>query len=164
MMHYSLFLSSALLVSFGQLGSSAPSLSDSLTAREETCTVNASGFESIDDSLAINDAISQCGNGTGIIKLPADQIYSIRSPINFTGCWSCDVQLEGELLLTTDPSVWGKERGFIVFDSVRGDERGARLRSLTGKGLINGQAKNLFQRMSHPVIIGSPTPSFMHLL
>ncbi|KAF2656094.1 glycoside hydrolase family 28 protein [Lophiostoma macrostomum CBS 122681] len=105
------------------------------------CTVLAGGYEAIDDAIAINTALKDCGNG-GTIVLPSDQVYSIRSPIDFAQCHDCDVQLEGELLFSNDQSLWANQSAFISFDGVDG----AKFRSLTGKGLVDGNAKTYYQR------------------
>ncbi|KAF2475869.1 pectin lyase-like protein [Lindgomyces ingoldianus] len=111
--------------------------------KRATCTPLAQGYEMIDDAPAINDAIKKCGNG-GTIALPADQIYSIRSPIDFSTCRNCDFQLEGQLLFSSDPDYWDKQKAMISMSGVQG----AKLRSLTGKGLIDGNARIFYQRNS----------------
>ncbi|KAF2185878.1 glycoside hydrolase family 28 protein [Zopfia rhizophila CBS 207.26] len=72
-------------------------------------TTLAEGWEQIDDSPAINNAIKTCGNG-GTIVLPADQIYSIHSPIDI--CPYSIFTLAGV--------------------------KGVQIRSLTRKGIIDG--------------------------
>jgi len=109
------------------------------------CTVLTEGYEAIDDAIAINSAIRECGNG-GTIILPADNIYSIRSPIDFAGCRSCDVQLEGTLYFSIDANTWGKQSSYITISNING----ARFRSVTGTGVLDGNAQTLYQRTRSP--------------
>jgi hypothetical protein len=109
--------------------------------RRAHCTVLAGGYEAIDDAISINDAIKECGNA-GTIVLPSGQVYSVRSPIDFSQCHDCDVQLEGELLFANDRTLWANQLAFISFNGVHG----ARFRSLTGRGLVDGNAETFYQR------------------
>jgi galacturan 1,4-alpha-galacturonidase len=130
---------------FSALGQkvTASSISRDLSKREP-CTVLAGGFEALDDAPAINAAITRCGDG-GTIILPSDQIYSILSPISFAGCNACDVQLEGRLLLTTIADPFYGAPAYISLVNLHG----AKFRSLTGKGVIDGQAQQEYQYASH---------------
>ena len=101
--------------------------------KQTTCTVLANGYESIDDSPAINAAITSCGNG-GTIILPPDNNYSLSSQLNFQACKNCDFQLEGQLIFTPEQPF----RNLTSFDLT--GVQGATIRSLTGQGGINGNA------------------------
>lgn len=111
------------------------------------CTVFSEGYEAIDDAPAINNAIKECGQG-GIIILPAGQIFSVRTTIDFSSCRDCDVQLEGKILIASDWGAWNNTSGFISISGANG----VKFRSLTGKGLIDGNAKAFYGR-------GRTTPS-----
>ncbi|PSN65381.1 pectin lyase-like protein [Corynespora cassiicola Philippines] len=104
--------------------------------KREPCIVPANGFEAIDDSPAINSALQTCGDG-GTIILPSSSTYSIHTPINFSPCKNCDVQIEGTLLVAPGNwKYWEAQPSVLVLSGVTG----ARIRSLTGSGLIDGNA------------------------
>ncbi|KAF2878501.1 pectin lyase fold/virulence factor [Massariosphaeria phaeospora] len=104
--------------------------------RRDPCTPLASGYEAIDDSPAINDALKACGSG-GTIVLPADQTYSIYTPIDFTPCKSCDFQIEGQLIIAGNRwEYWAGMDSVFTLSGVHD----VRVRSLSGKGLIDGNA------------------------
>ena len=100
-------------------------------AEREPCIVLTNGYEAIDDSPAINDAISTCGNG-GTIILPANNNYSIHTSINFQACHGCTLQIEGYLLVAVAKTT-------EVHFNLR-DARDVTIRSLTGQGFINSNA------------------------
>lgn len=114
------------------LGSDRTETSQSL----DPCTPIAQGYEMIDDSPAINEALKACGNG-GTIVLPEDQTYSIRTPIDFTPCKKCDFQIEGALIVASDE--WEYWKG-IDSTFTLANVTGARIRSVTGKGVLDGNA------------------------
>ncbi|KAF2275508.1 pectin lyase-like protein [Westerdykella ornata] len=121
----------------GIAGSTANSIS-----KRDPCVPLANGFEAIDDSPAINDALKACGNG-GTIVLPADQFYSIRSPIDFTPCKNCDFQIEGQLIVARgqwDYWRYGFSNGSVPAFFHVPNVHGARIHSVTGKGVIDGNA------------------------
>ena len=106
-----------------------------------TCTPLAQGFDALDDTPLINDAIVKCGDG-GTIVLPADQIYSIRSPFNFSACHGCDFQVEGTLLMSSDTSLWtGKDALFSLPGM-----KDITIRSVTGTGVIDGNSIAFYAR------------------
>lgn len=119
-----------------QYGSThAPGASKFLPKRDP-CIPLAQGWEAIDDSLAINDALRACGNG-GIIKLPSDQVYSIRTPIDFSPCKNCDFQIEGTLIAARGQwDYWNSVDSIFTLAGVKG----VRIRSVTGTGLVDGNA------------------------
>jgi galacturan 1,4-alpha-galacturonidase len=98
-----------------------------------TCTVLANGYEVIDDAPAINAAIKSCGD-RGTIVLPQNNNYSIHTPLYFQECKHCDFQLEGYLYFTEE-HVFSNHTSFNLTGV-----QGATIRSLTGKGAINGNA------------------------
>lgn len=93
----------------------------------------ANGYESVDDSPAINAAIKSCGNG-GTIILPQNNNYSLFSQLDFQDCRHCDFQLEGHLIFRPDQPY----RNITSFNLT--GVQGATIRSLTGKGGINGNS------------------------
>ena len=125
---------------------------------ENTCIVPANGFEAIDDSPAINDALKECGNG-GTIVLPADQYYSIYTPIDFSSCYNCDFQIEGTLILATSQLTYFAQYDRSVFTIA--NATGVRIRSTTGSGVINGNAYPWYRRTNwSPKYGGYP---FVHI-
>ncbi|KAH7120738.1 pectin lyase fold/virulence factor [Dendryphion nanum] len=102
------------------------------------CIVLSQGWEALDDSVSINAAIKECGNG-GTIILPGDHNYSIRSTINFSPCRDCDVQLEGRLLIAQEG--WDSKTEYISIKGVKG----ANFRSLSRKGVIDGNTRAYYQ-------------------
>ncbi|KAF2009318.1 glycoside hydrolase family 28 protein [Aaosphaeria arxii CBS 175.79] len=113
---------------------------DALMQNRGLCTPLAQGYEQVDDAPAINDALKKCGDG-GTIVLPADQTYSIRTPIIFSPCRNCDVQIEGRLIIANDWSYWNNVDSTLTFTGVQG----ARVRSLTGRGVIDGNAISYYR-------------------
>jgi len=106
-----------------------------------TCTPLAQGYDVLDDTPLIDEAIVNCGNG-GTIVLPAGQIYSIRSPFNFSSCHGCDVQIEGTLLMSSDRTLWtGKDALFSLAGL-----KDITIRSVTGTGLIDGNSIAYYAR------------------
>ncbi|KAJ4295028.1 hypothetical protein N0V90_007036 [Kalmusia sp. IMI 367209] len=125
---------------------------------ENTCTVLANGFEAIDDSPAINDALKECGNG-GTIVLPAGEYYSVWTPIDFSYCRSCDFQIEGTLLFASSQLAAFAHYDKSVFTIA--NATGVRIRSVTGTGVIDGNAYDWYQRSNwNPHLGGYP---FVHI-
>lgn len=110
---------------------------------DNTCTPLANGFEAIDDSPTINSALQECGNG-GTIILPADQIYSIYTPLDFSLCRNCDVQIEGTLVLAASQLPYYADFNRSVFTIA--NATGVRIRSVTGTGVVDGNALVWYQR------------------
>ncbi|KAL1604982.1 hypothetical protein SLS60_004523 [Paraconiothyrium brasiliense] len=108
-----------------------------------TCTPLANGYEAIDDSGAINDALKQCGDG-GTIVLPADQYYSLFTPIDFSYCRNCDFQIEGTLILAASQLTYYANRQRSVFTIA--NATGVKIRSVTGSGVVDGNAYWWYQR------------------
>jgi hypothetical protein len=127
------------LLAFASLGEAIHSRSSAkFLPKRDPCTPLAQGWEMIDDTPAINAAILACGNG-GTIVLPADQIYSIRTPIDFTPCRYCEFQIEGTLLAARGQwDYWNRKDVASIWkmDGVKG----VRIRSVTGSGLVDGNA------------------------
>jgi len=125
--------------------------------KRDPCVPLAQGYETIDDSPAINDALKACGNG-GTIVLPADQIYSIRSPIDFSPCNNCDFQIEGRLIVAS-----GQWAYWLSVDSTFSipNVTGARIRSVTGSGVIDGNAVEYYTSRYDSGI--GKTPAFAHV-
>lgn len=122
------------------------------------CTVPANGFETIDDSPAINAALKECGSG-GTIVLPADQFYSIFTPIDFSFCSGCDFQIEGTLILAASQLSYYASYYRSVFTIANATD--VRIRSVTGSGTIDGNALSYYQRTNwNPKLGGYP---FVHI-
>lgn len=127
------------LFGFAHLGEAIPpSNSANFLSKRDPCKPLAQGWEMIDDTPAINAAILACGSG-GTIVLPADQIYSIRTPIDFTPCRKCDFQIEGILIAARGQwDYWNRADVASIWkmDGVKD----VRIRSVTGSGLVDGNA------------------------
>ncbi|KAI5282679.1 hypothetical protein KEM54_002633 [Ascosphaera aggregata] len=72
-----------------------------------------------DDTPAIMDAISECGDG-GTILLPAGETYNIASPLEFKECKGCHVELEGTLKASSDVDFWAGKAGILLLHKVNG--------------------------------------------
>ncbi|KAF2122968.1 pectin lyase fold/virulence factor [Lophiotrema nucula] len=107
----------------------------SSSRRDDPCTVLAQGYEVLDDSPAINNALKTCGKG-GTILLPQDQAYSIRSPLDFSTCRNCTLLIEGQLYISRDYDFWARSDSVFTL----ADVHGVTITSNTRKGLIDGQA------------------------
>ncbi|KAK7192200.1 pectin lyase-like protein [Paraphaeosphaeria sporulosa] len=117
---------------------------------DNTCTPLANGFAAIDDSPAINAALVECGAG-GTIVLPADQAYSIFTPLDFSLCRHCDVQIEGTLILAAEQLPYYGTLPYYANGATRSvftiaNATGVRIRSVTGSGVVDGNAVSWYQR------------------
>ncbi|KZZ87076.1 endo-xylogalacturonan hydrolase [Ascosphaera apis ARSEF 7405] len=125
--------STALLLSLHFLGAlSSPTFHHQ--ARDSSCTPK-SGAK--DDTPAIMNAISKCGDG-GTITLPQGEQYTIDTPLDFKKCKGCKVHLEGTLKATSDVDKWSKENAIIVLKNVNG----LTLTSTKGTGVIDGNGQD----------------------
>ncbi|KAH6681426.1 glycoside hydrolase family 28 protein [Halenospora varia] len=131
------------LLSFGVLAAPAENaIPDRVTlAKRAICTPASLGDTQQDDTPAIAAAINSCGNG-GTIVIPAGKTYSIRTMLDFTGCVNCDFQLEGTLKSSTDTTYWSTVPAIVYFNKISG----AKFRSLTGTGLIDGNGQAAYDR------------------
>ncbi|KAF2657481.1 glycoside hydrolase family 28 protein [Lophiostoma macrostomum CBS 122681] len=142
-------------------------LSTSAPNTPPTCTVPPpNGYELIDDTPLINTAIATCGPFSGTILIPSSPTttpYSIRSQIDLTPCAHCDIQLEAPLLVSRDEwTYWNAAHSIIKLSNVSG----ATIRSLTGKGGIDGNAVDYYWRERWPWGYGggmNDGPHFMHI-
>ncbi|KAJ5521149.1 hypothetical protein N7527_005264 [Penicillium freii] len=133
------------LAVFALLGSSLarPDARHQHHVRAAACTPVAGGS---DDTPAIAEAITKCGKG-GTIIIPAGKTYNLNSPLDFAGCAGCDFQLEGTLKFSSSTNVWKGQTAMINIKNIDG----LKIRSLSGKGVIdgNGQASwDLFAKDS----------------
>ncbi|KAF4767604.1 hypothetical protein N7455_011372 [Penicillium solitum] len=133
------------LAIFALLGSSLalPDARHQYHVRASACTPVAGGS---DDTPAIAAAIAKCGKG-GTIIIPAGKTYNLNSPLDFAGCAGCDFQLEGTLKFSSSTNVWKGQTAMINIKNIDG----LKIRSLSGKGVIdgNGQASwDLFAKDS----------------
>lgn len=87
--------------------------------KRATCVVASAGSAGTNDVPAITAAIKSCGAG-GIIQISAGKTYMIRSVLDFTGCSSCDFQVEGTLKLSDDLTYWKGKTAAIYVNGVTG--------------------------------------------
>ncbi|KAF3218881.1 hypothetical protein TWF191_008086 [Orbilia oligospora] len=120
-------------------------------ARRAVCTP-ASGASSGNDSPAITSAFTTCGNG-GTIVIPEGVTYYLKDSINFTGCANCDFQIEGTLKANGDTNIWNGKRAFLQVSKVTG----IKIRSLTGKGVIDGNGQNSYDRFATDKTFSRPS-------
>ena len=106
-------------------------------APRAVCTPAAGGSESTDDTPAIEAAIKSCGNG-GTIVIPTGSTYYLNTALSFAGCSSCDVQSEGLMKFTHSTSYWNGKGAMILVSDITG----AKIRSLTGAGVIDGNGQD----------------------
>lgn len=144
-----------LLLSVGALGAPSDLAAPDRVAlvKRATCTPASLGDSQKDDTPGILAAIKSCGNG-GTIVIPAGLTYSLRSMLDFTGCINCDFQLEGTLKSSTDTTYWSTQPAIIYFNKISG----AKFRSLTGAGIIDGNGQAAYDRwatgsFSRPTVI-----------
>lgn len=115
-----------------------PDASPVLNARASTCTPVAGGSSSIDDVPAITSAIASCSSGT--IVIPSGSTYYLNSVLDFAGCNGCDFQVEGLLKFSSSTSYWGGRTAMINVNNIKG----LKIRSLTGKGVIDGNGQDAY--------------------
>ncbi|KAK6526643.1 hypothetical protein TWF694_005224 [Orbilia ellipsospora] len=134
---------SVIILSLALAAAAAPSPvavePDSSLERRAVCTP-ASG-SATDDTPAIKAAITSCGNG-GTIVIPQGITYYLNTMLEFTGCVNCDFQLEGTLKMNGDTRYWEGKAGHLYLNNIKG----AKIRSLTGNGLIDGNGQNAYDR------------------
>ena len=99
------------------------------------CTASSARNSSIDDVPAIREALSRCGNG-GIIVIPAGEIFSIHTPLDFSNCSGCEFQLEGTLKVSENLEFWEQKIIFLIRNVSN-----AIFHSLTGSELIDGSGQ-----------------------
>ncbi|KAJ9489031.1 hypothetical protein VN97_g4244 [Penicillium thymicola] len=123
------------LAVFALLGSSLalPDARHQHHVRASACTPTAGGS---DDTPAIAAAIAKCGKG-GTIIIPAGKTYNLNSPLDFAGCAGCDFQLEGALKFSSSTNVWKGQTAMINIKNIDG----LKIRSLSGKGVIDGNGQ-----------------------
>lgn len=110
-----------------------------LQVKGNTCTPTSARNTSIDDVPAIRQALATCGNG-GTIVIPAGEIFTIRTPLEFKDCQNCDFQIEGTLKVSDDLIYWQDKTGVFLVENTAG----ATLHSLTGSGLIDGSGQKFW--------------------
>jgi galacturan 1,4-alpha-galacturonidase len=116
-----------------------PESTKALKARASTCTPEAGGSSSTDDVPAISSAISSCGNG-GTIVIPTGTTYYLNSVLDFAGCVDCDFQVEGLLKFSSSTDYWEGRAAMINIKNIDG----VKIRSVTGKGVIDGNGQNAY--------------------
>ncbi|KAJ5342834.1 hypothetical protein N7541_011958 [Penicillium brevicompactum] len=129
-----------------------PESTKSLNSRAATCTPKASGSSSTDDIPAITSAIASCGNG-GTIVIPAGTTYYLNSVLDFAGCAGCDFQVEGLLKFSSSTDYWEGRTAMINIKNIDG----IKIRSLTGKGVIDGNGQNAWDLFAKDSSYARPT-------
>ncbi|CAG7943459.1 unnamed protein product [Penicillium olsonii] len=129
-----------------------PESTKSLNARANTCTPKSGGSASTDDVPAIASAISSCGKG-GTIVIPAGTTYYLNSVLDFAGCAGCDFQVEGLLKLSSSTDYWEGRTAMINVKNIDG----IKIRSLTGKGVIDGNGQNAWDLFAKDTSYARPT-------
>lgn len=143
------------LYAYSTLVSAVPSPVDKSPSRIQQraiCTPSSAGTASIDDVPAITSAIASCGNG-GTILIPSGKTYMIRSILSLTGCTNCDFQIEGTLKVSDDLDYWKGKKAIISVSNVKG----AKMRSLTGTGLIDGNGQAAWDKFASDKSYSRPT-------
>ncbi|KAI9691612.1 MAG: hypothetical protein M1822_007683 [Bathelium mastoideum] len=108
-----------------------------------TCTPSSGGSASTDDTPAITTAIKSCGQG-GTIVIPAGKTYYLNSVLDFTGCDSCDFQIEGTLRASNNLNYWEGKTAIIYLKDITA----AKVRSVTGSGIIDGNGQAAWDEFS----------------
>ncbi|KAF9880836.1 extracellular exo-polygalacturonase [Colletotrichum karsti] len=121
-------------------------------AQRAFCTPTSAGSASKDDAPSIIDAIKKCGNG-GTIVIPKGTTYMIGSVLDFTGCNNCDFQLEGTLKVLENFSYWNGKQTIINVKKITG----AKIRSLTGSGVIDGNGQGSWDKFAADKTYDRPT-------
>ncbi|KAF9697730.1 hypothetical protein EKO04_004440 [Ascochyta lentis] len=75
-----------------------------LTHSRKTCNVKASGTNQTDDAPAIRAAFQECGRHGKIVFEPTT--YYINSVLNITGLEDVDIDVQGQLLWSTNIQYW----------------------------------------------------------
>ncbi|CAI7579858.1 unnamed protein product [Penicillium discolor] len=117
--------------------------------RASACTPVAGGS---DDTPAIAAAIAKCGKG-GTIIIPAGKTYNLNSPLDFAGCAGCDFQLEGTLKFSSSTKVWKGQTAMINIKNIDG----LKIRSLSGKGVIDGNGQASWDLFAEDSSYARPT-------
>ncbi|KAF2136825.1 glycoside hydrolase family 28 protein [Aplosporella prunicola CBS 121167] len=139
------------LAVFSAAAAALPASSVRLAPRA-ACTPEAGGSASTDDVPAITSALTKCGNG-GTIVLPAGTTYYANSVLDFEGCKGCDFQIEGTLKFSDDTDFWNGERAMINVKKIDG----AKIRSLTGSGVIDGNGQAAWDLFAKDKDFARPT-------
>jgi hypothetical protein len=101
-----------LLLSIALLAN-ALSASPHRPAKRALCTVQSLNSSSLDDSPAINAAFATCG-ASGSIILPANQTFTLHSPIDLSPCRACEFRINGLVKVNPDWTYWSTQPA--VFD------------------------------------------------
>lgn len=118
------------------LPTSANSSPTSNPTRRAVCTPVAGGSPTTDDVPAIASALADCG-ASGTIVLPEGSTYHANSVLDLSSCSGCDMQIEGLLQFTSSTAYWSGRMAMMLLKDVQG----AKIRSLTGNGVIDGNGQ-----------------------
>jgi len=97
-------------------------------------------------------AFQACGSG-GVIVFPSGNTYSINSPLSFTGCKNCLVQLDGTLKVSNNLTYWNGRRSFIDMTGINN----ATILSKKGTGLIDGSGQAYYDYFATDSTYSRPT-------
>ncbi|KAM5343553.1 hypothetical protein ACJ41O_012090 [Fusarium nematophilum] len=125
---------------------------DRVQKRAATCTPTSGGTASFDDTPAIAAAFKDCGKG-GVIVLPKDVTYMIRSQLDFSGCVGCEVRLDGRLKASDDLTYWNNTRYMVRVKGVNG----AKIHSSLGTGMVDGNGQAAWDRFGSSGDLRRPT-------
>ncbi|GME38503.1 Endo-xylogalacturonan hydrolase [Neofusicoccum parvum] len=120
-------------------------------APRAVCTPTAGGSSSTDDVPAITSAVASCAGGT--IVLPAGVTYYANSVLDLSACAGCDIQIEGLLKFSSSTSYWGGKTAMILLKNAAG----AKVRSVTGSGVIDGNGQNAWDLFASDSSYDRPT-------
>ena len=141
------FFYSALITARGSPVRSQPSI-----VQRAICTPTSANNAGTDDVPSIQAAITKCGAG-GTIVIPAGTTYAIRTTLSFAGCANCDFQIEGTLKASGDVTYWGGKKAIFLMSGITT----AKVRSLTGTGLIDGNGQAAYDKFASDSSYARPT-------
>jgi galacturan 1,4-alpha-galacturonidase len=113
------------------------------------CTPIAGNSVSKDDTPAIYATIQKCGNG-GTIIIPTGKTYYLNTFLNFDGCKSCVLQLDGTLKASDDLTYWGGKTAILYLKDIPG-------LTITGTGVIDGNGQKAWDRFASDSSYRRPT-------
>ncbi|KAF2017805.1 glycoside hydrolase family 28 protein [Aaosphaeria arxii CBS 175.79] len=88
------------------------SITSSHLHKRDICNVESFHDPLIDDGPAITDALEKCG-GSGSVVFPANQTFTLRSPVDLSACRACAIRIDGRITVSPDWDYWEKQ--FAVF-------------------------------------------------
>lgn len=80
------------------------------------CTVTSHDDPLTDDAPLIADALRSCGS-TGTVHFPANQTFTLRSPLDLLPCRACGIQIDGIVNISPDWDYWEKQRAALLLNN-----------------------------------------------